>query len=164
MTAEPALPARNPVAVRQRRQAVVALTSFCFVFFVGAVAASYAIAISHGYGTGFGDGRELAAGTGSDKGGTGFYGDAAILIGTLAIDFGLLFMWHWLMSRLDGVSDDNPLPEPDGADLSREESWYYVYSPGLMKVFVGTGWVCIAGLSFFAAAILPWALLRYGWN
>jgi len=164
MTAQAVLAVRNPEAVRKRRQAVMALTAFCFAFFVVAIGASYAIALAHGYGTGVGDGRELPAGTGADKSGTGFFGDAAILIGTLAIDFGLLFMWQWLMSRLDGVSDDNPLATPDGADLSCEDSWYYVYSPRLMKVFVVTGWVCIGGLSFFAAAILPWALMRYGWN
>ena len=164
MSTETVLPVRDPVAVRKRRQAVIALTTFCAVFFIGAIATSYAVAIAHGYGIGLGDGRELPAGTGADKGGTGFYGDAAILIGTLAIDFGLLYMWHWLMGRLDGVSDDDPLPPPDGADLSQEESWYYVYSPRLLKIFVVTGWACIAGLSFFAAAILPWALLRYGWN
>ena len=157
-------PARNPIAVRHRRQAVIALTTFCFLFFSGGIVISYVIAFSHGYGTGFGDGRQLPAGTGARKGGTGFFGDLAILIATIGLDFGLLFGWHWLMPRLDGVSDDNPLPALDGADLSREESWYYVYSPGLLKVFVVTGWACVAGLSFFAAAILPLALLRYGWN
>ena len=47
-------------------------------------------------------------GPGRDKGGTGFFGDLAILIATIGLDFGLLFGWHWLMPRLDGVSDDNP--------------------------------------------------------
>jgi hypothetical protein len=164
MITEPGVPTRDPAAVRQRRQAVIALTAFCWIFFIGAIAASYVIALAHGYGTGFGDGRLLPAGTGDDKGGTGFFGDSAILIGTLAIDFGLLFIWQWLMSRLDGASDDDPLPAADGADLSQEASWYYVHSPGLMKMFVITGWACIAGLSMFAALILPLALLRYGWS
>jgi hypothetical protein len=42
------LPARGPVAVRQRRQAVIALTVFCWLFFIGAIAASYVIALAHG--------------------------------------------------------------------------------------------------------------------
>jgi hypothetical protein len=143
---------------------VIALTAFCWLFFGGWIVASYVIALAHGYGTGFGDGRLLPAGTGDDKGGTGFLGDSAIITGTLVFDFGLLFMWQWLIPRLDGVSDDNPLPPSDGADLSIEESWYYVASPGLRKMFVITGWACTAGLSLFAAAILPLALLRYGWS
>ncbi|MGC1804278.1 MAG: hypothetical protein WA752_09665 [Mycobacterium sp.] len=164
MTGDTGLPARDTVAVQQRRQGVYALTGFCFVFFAAAIVGSYVIALKYGYGTGFGDGRQLPAGRGADHGGTGFFGDAAILIATLALDFGLLFSWQWLIRRLDGASDDNPLPAPDGADLSREESWYYVHSPGLLKIFVTIGWACIGGLSFFAAAILPLALLRYGWN
>lgn len=135
MVDEAGLPTRGPAAVRQRRQAVIALTVFCWLFFIGAIAASYVIALAHGYGTGFGDGRLLPAGTGADKGGTGFLGDAAILFGTLILDFGLLFVWQWLMTRLDGASEDDPLPAPDGADLSQEDNWYYVYSPGLMKMF-----------------------------
>ncbi|WP_156751513.1 hypothetical protein [Mycobacterium sp. 1245111.1] len=162
--AAPTGPARDLVAVRYRRQAVTALTTFCFLFFSAGIVISYILALTHGYGTGFGDGRQLPAGTGAHKGGTGFFGDLAILIGTLVLDFALLFGWHWLMLRLDGVADDNPLPAPDDADLSQEASWYYVYSPGLLKVFVVTGWACVAGLSFFAAAILPLALFRYGWN
>ena len=164
MVDEAGLPMRDPAAVRQRRQAVIALTVFCWLFFIGAIEASYVIALAHGYGTGFGDGRLLPAGTGADKGGTGFLGDAAILIGTLILDFGLLFMWQWLIARLDGAADDDPLPAADGGDLSDEASWYYVRSPGLLKMFVITGWACIGGLSIFAALILPLALLRYGWS
>jgi hypothetical protein len=155
---------RSPQAVRARKQAVFALTIFCAVFFVGAIIVSYIVAFAHGHGTGIGDGRIVPAGTGEIKSGQGFFGDSAILVGTVAIDVALLGAWHWLVSRLDGFSDDNPMPADDGADLSLERNWYYVDSPGLLKVFVVTAWVCIAGLSLCAAAILPLALIRFGWS
>ncbi|MGC1804276.1 MAG: hypothetical protein WA752_09655 [Mycobacterium sp.] len=149
--------------IRRRRQGIYALTAFCALFFGGGAVLTYVVAAAYGYGTGFGDGHILPAGTGDHRGGHGFFGDSAILLGTLAVDAALFGAWHWLVSRLDSVSADDPLAPDDGADLTEDENWYYVEIPVLTKVIMGIAIACIAGLSIGAAAILPMALVRYGW-
>ncbi|MEB4212161.1 hypothetical protein [Mycobacterium sp. 94-17] len=158
------LPSDEDEVIRRRRQGIYALTGFCAVFFGGGMIITYVLAARYGYGTGFGDGHLLPAGTGDVRSGHGFLGDAAILFGTFVIDALLLGAWCWLITRLDSVSADDPLAPDDGGDLTRNESWYYVRVPVLTKVIMGIAVACIVGLSVGAAAILPLALLRYGWS
>lgn len=150
--------------VRRRRQGIYALTAFCGLFFCGGIVVTYIIAWRYGYGTGFGDGHLIPAGTGDARGGHGFFGDMAILICTFVVDVALLGVWYWLITRLDSISADDPLPPDDGADLIRDENWYYVQVPVLTKLIMGVAVACIVGLSLGAAVILPVALIRFGWS
>src|ERR1700758_2447084 len=95
--------------IRRRRQGIYALTGFCALFFGGGIFLTYVLAGYYGYGTGFGDGHLVAAGTGDARGGHGFLGDTVILIGTFAVDVALLGVWYWLLTRVDSISADDPL-------------------------------------------------------
>lgn len=146
--------------MRGRRHAIYALVAFCAVFFIGGIIVSYVVAANYGYGTGFGDGKLAPVGTAE---GQGFFGDGAILGGTFVLDVGILLAWYWLISRLEAPADDDPLPVDDGADLSRDESWYIIRVPNLTRVLIGIAVFCTAGVVIFGASILPVVLLRYGW-
>lgn len=146
--------------IRGRRHAIYALVAFCAVFFIGGVVVSYVVAAKYGYGSGFGDGRLAPLGTVE---GHGFVGDVAILGGAFVVDVGILFGWYWLISRLEAPAEDDPLPADDGADLSRDESWYLIHVPNLTRVLIGIAVFCTAGVAILAASILPVVLLRYGW-
>ena len=74
---------------------------------------------------------------GTNEAVTDFLGDTAILIGTFVVDVALLGAWYWLITRVDSISADDPLPPDDGADLTRDENWYYVQVPVLTKVIIG---------------------------
>jgi hypothetical protein len=146
--------------VRGRRHAIYALVTFCAVFFIGGIIVSYVVAANYGYGSGFGDGKLAAVGT---VHGQGFVGDGVILGGTFVLDAGILFAWYWLISRLEAPAEDDPLPADDGADLSRDESWYFIQVPNLTRVLVSIAIFCTAGVAILGASILPVVLLRYGW-
>ena len=146
--------------IRGRRHAIYALVAFCAVFFIGGIIVSYVVAAKYGYGSGFGDGRLAPLGTVK---GQGFFGDGAILGGAFVVDVGILFAWYWLISRLEAPAEDDPLPADDGADLSRDESWYFIQVPNLTTVLIGIAVFCTAGVAILAASILPVVLLRYGW-
>jgi hypothetical protein len=146
--------------IRGRRHAIYALVAFCAVFFIGGITVSYVVAANYGYGSGFGDGRLAPLGTVK---GHGFVGDAAILGGAFVVDVGILFAWYWLNSRLEAPAEDDPLPTDDGADLSRDESWYLIQVPNLTRILVAIAVFCTAGVAILGASILPVVLLRYGW-
>ncbi|MGA7052513.1 MAG: hypothetical protein WBZ37_14820 [Mycobacterium sp.] len=146
--------------IKGRRHAIYALVAFCAVFFVGGIIVSYAVAANYGYGTGFGDGNLAPIGTVQ---GQGFFGDSAILGGAFILDVGILYAWYWLVSRLEAPADDDPLLSDDGADLSLNESWYFIQVPNLTRVLIGIAVFCTAGVAILAASILPVVLLRYGW-
>jgi hypothetical protein len=146
--------------IRGRRHAIYALVALCAVFFIGGIIVSYVVAAKYGYGSGFADGRLAPLGTVK---GQGFVGDGAILGGAFVVDVGILFAWYWLISRLEAPAEDDPLPADDGADLSRDESWYFIQVPNLTRVLIGIAVFCTAGVAILAASILPVVLLRYGW-
>jgi hypothetical protein len=146
--------------IRGRRHAIYALVTFCAVFFVGGIIVSYLVAANYGYGSGFGDGKLAPLGTVQ---GQGFVGDGVILGGAFVLDIGILFAWYWLISRLEAPAEDDPLLSDDGADLSLDESWYYIQVPNLTKILIGIAVFCTAGVAILAASILPVVLLRYGW-
>jgi len=146
--------------IKGRRHAIYVLVAFCAVFFIGGIIVSYAVAANYGYGTGFGDGRLAPVGT---VHGQGFIGDSAILGGAFVLDVAILFAWYWLISRLEAPAEDDPLPADDGADLSRDESWYFIQVPNLTRVLIGIAVFCTAGVAILGASILPVVLLRYGW-
>lgn len=152
--------AEGAAAVRGRRRAIYVLTAFCFTFFAGWIAASYAVAVSHGYGTGFGDGVVKPIGPAH---GHGFFGDLAILAGNALVVAGVLSCWHWLLTRLDPITADDPLPPDDGADLTDDMNWYYIQIPRLTKVLVVIAGFCTIGVSVLMAAVLPVVLIRFGW-
>jgi hypothetical protein len=143
-----------------RRHAIYVLVAFCAVFFIGGIIVSYVVAANYGYGTGFGDGKLAPVGTVQ---GQGLIGDSAILGGAFVLDAGILLAWYWLISRLEAPADDDPLPVGDGADLSRDESWYFIQVPNLTRVLIGIAVFCTGGVAILAASILPVVLLRYGW-
>jgi hypothetical protein len=148
-----------------RRHAIYALVAFCAAFFIVSIVASYLVAAHYGFGTGFGDGfvREDPK-----PEGTGFWGDAAILIGNTVVVALIFGIWCWLLSRLEAISADDPvLPEGtavvQGVDPTSDESWYYVQIPVLTKALTAVAVICLAGVALFGAALLPLALIRYGW-
>ncbi|MEB4210612.1 hypothetical protein [Mycobacterium sp. 94-17] len=147
-------------AIQGRKHAIYALTAFCFLFFGGWIVASYAVALHYGYGTGIGDGVVKPIGPSH---GHGFLGDLLILAGNAAVVGALLYCWHWLQSRLEAITADDPLPPDDGADLSKDANWYYIQIPGLTKFLVAIAAFCTVGVSVLMAAVLPVVLLRFGW-
>jgi hypothetical protein len=146
--------------IRGRRHAIYALVVFCAVFFIGGIIVSYVVAANYGYGSGFGDGRLAPV---RPMHGQGFVADGAILGGTFVLDVGILSGWYWLISRLEAPADDDPLPADDGANLSRDENWYFIQVPNLTRVLVAIAVFCTAGVAILGASILPVVLLRYGW-
>jgi hypothetical protein len=81
-------------------------------------------------GTGFGDGKEISSRL-VPLGGTGFWGDLALLAGTILIDVLAIFVWYYVMSRLDNLGADDPVaPDDRQLDLNDPASWYIVQVPG----------------------------------
>ena len=69
-------------AYRQRKRSIYVLAGVCVAFFVVVISACYIAAALYGYGTGFGDGKELPARI-PPLGGTGFWGDLGLLAGAV---------------------------------------------------------------------------------
>jgi hypothetical protein len=150
------------LAQRQRRRGVYALAWATVAFFVLAIGISYAVAITHGYGTGFGDGHEITPRV-VPWGGTGFWGDLRLLAGTAVTDVIALYVWYYAASRLDNITKDDPVGADDDAiDLNESASWYVVQVPGLTKVLTVVAVVCLIGIVVGAAVLLPVVAIRYG--
>ena len=147
-------------AETRRRQGVYGLVGFCTVFFVGSIAISYVVAAHYGYGTGFGDSRPAPVGT---IRGQGFFGDAAILAGAFALDLLIVYVWYWLISRLDTPTSEEALTFTDDVDLTDDENWYAVRVPTLTKILTGVALFCLVGVALVAPLNLPIVVLRYGW-
>lgn len=73
-------------AYRQRKRGIYVLAGVCVAFFVVVISTCHIAAAKYGYGTGFGDGKELLARI-PRLGGTGFWGD-------VAVDMVILFVWY----------------------------------------------------------------------
>lgn len=147
---------------RQRRRAVVVLAWSTVVFFAGAIAVSYAVALAHGYGTGFGDGREITSRV-IPLHGTGFWGDLGLLALTFAMDAAMLTVWYFAASRLDNLTADDPVaPDDPDVDLNDAASWYVVNVPRLTRSLYVVAIVCLLGIVTGAAVLLPVVTLRYG--
>lgn len=147
---------------QQRKRGIYVMAWSTVVFFIGAIAASYAVAIAHGYGTGFGDGREIADRV-KPWSGTGFWGDFGILAGTAAIVVIALYSWYYIASRLDNFTSDDPVaPDNADVDLNEPSSWYVVQVPGLVKSLYVVAIVCLLGVVLGAAVLLPVVTIRFG--
>jgi hypothetical protein len=150
------------LAQRQRRRGVYALVWATVAFFVLAIGISYAVAIAHGYGTGFGDGREITSRV-IPWHGTGFWGDLGLLAGTAVTDVIALYIWYYAASRLDNITKDDPVgADDDDIDVNESASWYVVQVPGLTKVLTVVAVVCLIGIVVGAAVLLPVVAIRYG--
>jgi hypothetical protein len=147
---------------RQRRRGVYVLAWATVAFFALAIGTSYAVAIAHGYGTGFGDGREILSRV-VPWHGTGFWGDLGLLAGTAVTDVIALYIWYYAASRLDNITKDDPVaPDDEDVDLNEPASWYVVQVPTLTKVLTVVAVVCLIGIVVGAAALLPVVTIRYG--
>jgi hypothetical protein len=150
------------LAYRQRKRGIYVLSWSTVAFFVVAIAVSYAAALAHGYGTGFGDGKELTEHV-RPWSGTGFWGDLGLLAGTAALDAVMLAVWYFLASRLDNMTHDEPIaPDADDVDLNEAASWYVVNVPALTKSLTVVALVCLVGIVIGAGVLLPFVTLRYG--
>lgn len=150
-------------AYRQRRRGVYVLAIVCVVFFVVVISACYIAAAQYGYGTGFGDGKDLSARV-PPLGGTGFWGDLGLLAGAVVIDLVILFVWYFAASRLDNPTVDDPVaPDESDVDLKDGASWYIVDVPGLTKFLMVVAVGCLVGIVVGASAVLPVVAIRYGW-
>lgn len=148
---------------RQRRRGIYVLTFVCVAFFVVAISACYVAAGLHGYGTGFGDGKN-AADRIPPLGGNGFWGDAAILLGAIALNVLVTLMWYFAASRMENPSVDDPVAPDDGSvDLSDDTSWYVVPIPGLTRALVAMAWICLFAIVLGTSAIAPAVAIRFGW-
>jgi hypothetical protein len=149
-------------AYRQRKRGIYVLSWSTVAFFVVAIAVSYAAALAHGYGTGFGDGKELTEHV-RPWSGTGFWGDLGLLAGTAALDAAMLALWYFAASRLDNMTRDEPIgPDADDVDMNDAASWYVVNVPGLTKSLTVVALVCLLGIVIGAAVLLPVVTVRYG--
>jgi hypothetical protein len=149
-------------AYRQRKRGIHVLAWSTVAFFLVAIAACYLSAAAHGYGTGFGDGKEVSSRV-VPLGGTGFWGDLALLAGTIVIDVVVILVWYYLMSRLDNVGADDPVaPDDRQLDLNDPASWYVVQVPGLTKSLTVVAVACLIGIVVGAAVLLPVVSIRYG--
>ena len=148
---------------RQRKRGILVLAWSTVAFFVVAIGACFIAAVAHGYGTGFGDGKEITSRI-TPLGGTGFWGDLGLLAGTVAIDVVVLFVWYFAMSSLDNIGVDDPVA-PDDRQLNLNESaaWYVVQVPGLTKTLTVVAVACLVGIVLGAAALIPVVAVRYGW-
>lgn len=147
---------------RQRKRGIYVLAWSTVAFFLVAIAACYISAVAHGYGTGFGDGKEISSRV-VPLGGTGFWGDLALLAGTILIDVLVIFVWYYVMSRLDNIGPDNPVaPDDRQLDLNDPASWYVVQVPGLTKSLTVVAITCLIGIVIGAAVLLPVVSIRYG--
>ena len=150
-------------ASRQRKRGIYVLAGVCVAFFLVIISACYIAAAVHGYGTGFGDGRELPERLPA-PGGTGFWGDLGLLAGAVAIDAIILLVWYFAASRMENPSIDDPVAPDDGdVDLADGASWYVVEVPALTKFLIVVAISCVVGIVVGASAVLPWVAIRYGW-
>ena len=150
-------------AYRRRKRGIYVLAGVCVAFFVVVIGACYIAAVVYGYGTGFGDGKELA-----DRlpalGGTGFWGDLGLLAGAVVIDLVILSVWYLAASRMENPSIDDPVaPDDADVDLTDGASWYVVQVPALTKMLIVVAIGCVVGIVVGASAVLPVVALRYGW-
>jgi hypothetical protein len=150
-------------AHRRRKRGIYVLAGVCVAFFVVVISACYIAAAVHGYGTGFGDGKELP-GRLPALGGTGFWGDLGLLAGAVAVDLVILLVWYFAASRMDNPSVDDPVAPDDGdVDLKDGASWYVVQVPTLTKCLIVVAISCVVGIVVGASAVLPVVAIRYGW-
>jgi hypothetical protein len=150
-------------AYRQRKRGIYVLAGVCVAFFVVVIAGCYIAAAAHGYGTGFGDGKELPERM-PPLGGTGFWGDLGLLAGAVAVDLLILFVWYFAASRMDNPSVDDPVAPDDGeVDLNDSASWYVVQVPTLIRSSMVVAICCLVGIVIGASAVLPVVAIRYGW-
>lgn len=150
-------------SARQRKRGIYFLTGVCVAFFVIVIAACYVAAGAYGYGSGFGDGKELP-----DRiptlSGTGFWGDLGLLAGGFALDLVIMYAWYLAASRMDNPSIDDPVaPDLADVDLNDAESWYVVQVPGLTKTLMGVAIFCLVAIVIGVSAVLPVVTIRYGW-
>ena len=159
-------PARSDLydrGYRRRRRGIYVLAGVCVAFFVVVIAACYIAAAVYGYGSGFGDGRELPERLPA-LGGTGFWGDLGLLAGAVVIDLVILFVWYFAASRMETPSIDDPVAPDDGVvDLRDGASWYVVQVPALTKFLIVVAISCVVGIVVGASAVLPVVAIRYGW-
>ena len=150
-------------AYRQRKRGIYVLADVCVAFFVVVISACYIAAALYGYGTGFGDGKELPARI-PPLGGTGFWGDLVLLADAVVVDLIILFVWYFTASRMDNPSVDDPVaPDECDVDLKDGASWYVVQVPTLTKFLMVVAVGCLVGIVVGASAVLPVVTLRYGW-
>jgi hypothetical protein len=150
-------------ASRQRRRGIYVLAGVCVAFFVVVIAACYIAAAVYGYGTGFGDGKELPERL-PPLGGTGFWGDLGLLAGAIVIDLVILLVWYMAASRMENPSVDDPVaPDEGDIDLADGASWYVVQVPALTKMLIVVAIGCVVGIVVGASAVIPVVAIRYGW-
>ena len=150
-------------AYRQRKRGIYVLAGICVAFFVVVIAACYIAAAVYGYGSGFGDGKELPERLPA-LGGTGFWGDLGLLAGAVVIDLVILFVWYFAASRMENPSIDDPVaPDVGDVDLKNGASWYVVQVPALTKFLIVVAISCVVGIVVGASAVLPVVAIRYGW-
>jgi hypothetical protein len=150
-------------AYRQRRRGIYVLAGVCVAFFVVVISACYIAAAVYGYGTGFGDGKEIPERL-PKSGGTGFWGDLGLLAGAIVIDLVILFVWALAASRMEKPSIDDPVaPDEDDVDLNDGASWYVVQVPTLTKSLIVVAISCLVGIVVGASAVIPVVAIRYGW-
>ena len=148
---------------RQRKRGIYVLAGICVAFFVIVVSACYIAAAGYGYGSGFGDGKELPERL-PPLGGAGFWGDLGLLAGAVALDLLILFVWYLAESRMEKPGVDDPVaPDEGDVDLSDGSSWYVVQVPTLTKVLMAVAISCLMGIAVGASAVIPYVALRYGW-
>jgi hypothetical protein len=148
---------------RQRKRGIYVLAGVCVAFFVVVIAACYIAAQAFGYGTGFGDGKELPERL-PPLGGTGFWGDLGLLAGAVALDMIILVVWYLAASRMENPSVDDPVAPDDGdVDLMDGASWYVVQVPTLTKLLMAVAITCLVGIVVGASAVIPVVAIRYGW-
>jgi hypothetical protein len=127
------------------------------------ISACYIAAAAYGYGSGFGDGKELSARM-PRLGGTGFWGDLGLLAGAVAVDLVILLVWYLAESRMENPSVDDPVtPDDRDVDLKDGASWYVVQVPALTKFLMLVAIGCLVGIVVGASAVLPVVAIRYGW-
>jgi hypothetical protein len=147
----------------QRKRGVYVLAGVCVAFFVVVISACYIAAAQYGYGTGFGDGKELPKRL-PPLGGTGFWGDLGLLATAVVVDLIILFVWYLAESRMDNPSVDDPVaPDEGDVDLTDGASWYIVQVPTLTKFLMVVAVGCLVGIVVGASAVLPVVAIRYGW-
>lgn len=161
----PPVPARAGYdrAYRQRKRGIYVLAGVCVAFFVVVISACYIAAAQYGYGTGFGDGKELPARIPPLQG-TGFWGDLGLLAGGVAVDLVILFVWYLAASRMENPSVDDPVaPEDRNINLNDTASWYVVPVPTLTRLLMAVAIFCLVGIVIGASAVIPVVAIRYGW-
>jgi hypothetical protein len=153
----------DDLAYQRRKRGIYVLAWSIVAFFVVAIATCYIVALAYGYGTGFGDGKEVSSRI-RPLGGTGFWGDLGLLFLVVVTDVVFLYAWYWVMSRLDNVSADDPVaPDDRDLDLNDPASWYVVQVPGLTKTLTVLAITCLGGIVIGAAGLIPVVAIRYGW-